>query len=454
MIKITIPKNNLEERKYILDIVFNEFLGLEYQIIESDICKNWEIELENKKKLIFEDNFFNNYLKDLEYLNIENIPSKVEFIKNEFIIEEDIPVIYGNNKLEKSETKIICGIDIFASSFFMLTRWEEYVNKKRDRLNRFSAIESLSFKNNFLDRPIVNEYIEMLWNMLIDLGYEIKRKERKFELILTHDVDFLLLSQTPKKVIIKTFLGDILKRKNIKLAFSFFKDYLVSLFSKEKDPYNTFEYLMDLSEERNLKSHFFFMAKGQTIYDNNYSTKDKFLKEVILKIKNRGHHIGIHPTFNAYNDFEQLKKEKQELEKNLETKISFGREHYLRFEMPTTWQIWEDNNMLWDSSMGYHDKEGFRCGVCYEFSVFNILTREKLNLKENPLIVMDSSFVSYQQNNFDVVKTNIFSLFSKIKKFEGNFIFLWHNSSFNNREWNKFQKIYEEILNEYSIMYK
>lgn len=136
------------------------------------------------------------------------------------------------------------------------------------------------------------------------------------------------------------------------------------------------------------------------------------------------------------------------------SKISFGREHYLRFEVPTTWQIWEDNNMSWDSSMGYHDKEGFRCGVCYEFSVFNILTREKLNLKENPLIVMDSSFISYQQNDFNVVKTNIFSLFSKIKKFEGNFIFLWHNSSFNNREWNKFQKIYEEILNEYSVMYK
>lgn len=454
MIKITIPKNNLEERKYILDIVFNEFLGLEYQIAESDICQNWEIELENKSKLIFEDNFFNKYTKDLEYLNIENIPSKVEFIINEFIVEEDIPVIYGNNKLEKSEAKIICGIDIFASSFFMISRWEEYVNKKRERLNRFSALESLSFKNNFLDRPIVNEYIEMLWNMLVDLGYEIKRKKRKFELILTHDVDFLLLSQTPKKVIIKTFLGDILKRKNIKLAFSFFKDYLVSLFSKAKDPYNTFDYLMDLSEQKNLKSHFFFMAKGQTIYDNNYSTKDKFLKEVILKIKKRGHSIGIHPTFNAYNDFEQFQKEKEELKKNLETNISFGREHYLRFEVPTTWQIWEDNNMSWDSSMGYHDKEGFRCGVCYEFSVFNILTREKLNLKENPLIVMDSSFISYQQNDFDVVKINIFSLFSKIKKFEGNFIFLWHNSSFNNREWNKFQKIYEEILNEYSVMYK
>jgi len=142
----------------------------------------------------------------------------------------------------------------------------------------------------------------------------------------------------------------------------------------------------------------------------------KKLSKLIEKIKTRRHHIGIHPTFDAYNDSEQLKQEKNELEKNLETNINFGREHYLRFEVPTTWQIWEDNGMQW-SSMGYHDKEGFRCGVCYDYSVFNILTRKKLKLKERPLIVM-----------------------------EGNFVFLWHNSSFNTKEWKKYQYVYEKVI--------
>ena len=137
MLKITIPNNNIAERKYILDIIFDEFLGLEYKV-EARREKgegDWEIDLENGNKLIVEDHFFNKYPKDLEYLKLENIPSKVEFAQNQFIVENNIPVIYGNSKLETKNQKlktIICGIDIFASSFFMLTRWEEYVNKNRD----------------------------------------------------------------------------------------------------------------------------------------------------------------------------------------------------------------------------------------------------------------------------------------------------------------------------------
>jgi hypothetical protein len=445
MIKIKIPNNNINERKYIIDILFNEFLGLDYSI---EIGLNdYEISIENGNKLIIKDGFFSNFTEDLAYLNMENIPSEVEYFKNIFTSEENVPVIYGDETLLIEADNITCGIDIFAASFFMLTRWEEYVNKNRDKLNRFSATESLAYKNNFLDRPIVNEYVEMLWNMLVHLGIKEKRKERSYQLYLTHDVDFLLLRDTPIKIIVKTIGGDILKRKNPKLAFLFLLQYLKSKTSIKNDPYDSYDYLMDLSEKVGVKSHFFFMGKGKTIYDNNYVTTDEFLQKLIAKIKKRGHNIGIHPTFDAYNNQEQLKVEKLELEKNLDTKITFGREHYLRFEVPTTWQIWEDNNMQWDSTMGYHDKEGFRCGVCYEYSVFNILTREKLNLKEKPLIVMEGSFLQYQSGlKLSEVKQRIIDLQNTIKKYNGDFVFLWHNSSFDNREWCKYQHIYAKVL--------
>jgi hypothetical protein len=283
--------------------------------------------------------------------------------------------------------------------------------------------------------------------MLVYLGIKQKRKERKYQLYLTHDVDFLLLRDTPIKVIIKTIAGDILKRRNPKLAFSFFVDYVKSCISIKNDPYNSFEYLMEISEEVGVKSYFFFMGKGKTKYDNNYKTNDKFLKNLILDIKARGHFIGIHPTFDAYNDTKQFSLEKKELETNLDSKISFGREHYLRFEVPTTWQIWEDNHMEWDSTMGYHDKEGFRCGVCYEYSVFNVERRKQLNLKERPLIVMEGSFVQYQSKlNSDEVENKIVCLQKIVKKYNGSFVFLWHNSSFNNREWSMFQDVYDKVL--------
>ncbi len=103
--------------------------------------------------------------------------------------------------------------------------------------------------------------------------------------------------------------------------------------------------------------------------------------------------------------------------------------------------------MKWDSSLGYADREGFRCGVCYEYSVFNILTRKKLNLKERPLIVMEGSFTTYQPNiEPEDMEMKIKKLIDEVKKFNGEFVFLWHNSSFNVNQWKKYQNIYKKVL--------
>jgi len=82
---------------------------------------------------------------------------------------------------------------------------------------------------------------------------------------------------------------------------------------------------------------------------------------------------------------------------------------------------------------------GFRCGVCYEYSVFDILNRKRLNLKEKPLIVMEGSFVTYQPNTTPKEMENkIKNLISEVKKYNGEFVYLWHNSSFYG-SWDRFR---------------
>lgn len=450
MLKIKIPNDNINERKYILDIIFSEFLELEYEVETNIDCKNWHIQLPNNSMFIFEDHFFNAFKSDLEYLKLENIPKQIIFAENEFTPETNIPVIYGTDTLtiktvRDYKKQIICGIDIFASSFFMLTRWGEYANKKRDIHDRFSATESLAFKHNFLNRPVVNEYVEMLKKMFLYLDETLVFKKRKYELILTHDVDVLYLWKSWKHVT-RVALGDIIKRKNIKLAKSRFKEYRQILKKEILDPFDTFDWLMDKSEEMGLKSRFYFMSGGVTKYDNNYDIKEKKASELIDKIQKRGHIIGFHPSFNAYNDFEQFRKEKESLEKVVGERVVEGREHYLRFEVPTTWQIWEDNNMQTDSTCGYADKEGFRCGTGEEYSVFNILTRKKLKLKERALIFMECTVIDepYMALGYTSKAINLIKgLEKKCLRFNSNFTVLWHNSHFKNVE---DKNMFEEIL--------
>ena len=203
---------------------------------------------------------------------------------------------------------------------------------------------------------------------------------------------------------------------------------------------------MDLSEKRSIKSHFFFMSGGTSKFDNNYSINQSFVKKIREKINNRGHLIGFHPSYNSYNGQKQWEEEYSNLLKEASQKVKIGRQHYLRFDIPTTWQIWEDNNMKWDSTLTYPEKEGFRCGTCYEYSVFNILSRKKLKLKEIPLEVMEGSLVNYQKLPPEKVEEKIAKSIEKVKKYNGSFVFLWHNSSFNTECWEKYQNLYEKIL--------
>jgi len=442
MIKIFIPNNNIEERTYIIHIFFNEFLGLDYKITIGS--KDYEIVLKSNRKIIFKDDFFNNFSNNLEYLNIKNIPSSVKYVSNKFLKEENIPVIYGDRNLNITDNIITCGIDIFASSFFMLTRWEEYVNNEKDTHNRFPATESLALKNNFLDRPVVNEYIEMLKNMLLLLDNSLSFKTYEYKLILTHDIDHIYAWDSFKKFALN-LARDLIKRTSIKNFFNSIIYYVQVKLKIKNDPYDTYDYIMNLSESVGVKSYFFFMAEGLTSYDNHYKSSSKEAKEIVSNILSRGHHVGIHPTYNAYNNKEQFTKEKKELERNFNTKITFGREHYLRFELPTTWKIWEDNGMLWDSTMNYTDRDGFRCGICYEYPLFNILARKPLRLREKPLIVMDANTID--ELSPTEMERSIKDLIIKVKKYNGEFVFLWHNSSYDTVKWQKYKSVYKNIIN-------
>lgn len=446
MITIHIPNNFIPERTYIIDVFFGEFLGLQYKIFHDDV-RDYKISLENRKEIIVRDIFFSNLKDEHGYLAKQNIPLNVKFFKNKFICENDIPAIYGCDEIKISENRVVCGIDVFASSFFMLSRWEEYVNKKRDSHNRFTVDDSLAFKNRFLDRPIVNEYVEMLWNILLFLGCELKRKDRKFEFILTHDVDWIKYFKT-LNFFLRLAARDLIKRRSLKLSLNKLVLYYDIKQNRKKDPVDTFDWLMDRSEAMGIKSHFYFMG-GDLINDEyNYRIDEPKSRKIITKIKQRKHIIGFHPGYSTCDNRVLWKKEKDLLEQVAECEIKEGRQHFLRFNVPETWQIWEDNGMMLDSTLCYPEKEGFRCGTCYEFSTFNILTRKPLRLKESPLIIMDTSFIAYQDvEPGDVLKkTRI--LINRIKRYNGNFVLLWHNSTFNPDNPKEYQDIYENILEE------
>ena len=442
MIKINTSPKNLPEKTYVFDIIFNEFLGLEYQL-EIIPDSNYEIHLPNNKKLIFKDHFWNNFKEGSEYLNANNIPQVVLFDENDFIPEDNIPILYGEPGIIRNENEILCNIDIFASIFFFLTRWEEYVIQAKDRIGRFELTSSLSWKNNLVHRPVVNEYLEMLWKMMITLGLNEPRKKNIFSVKFTHDIDqpFRLYNF---KMFAKSFAKNLIRFKNITGAISDIFIYPINKFNPKFDLANSYDFLMDLSESVGAKSTFNFQNSKITEYDWGYDINSNYIRNVFEKIKTRGHHLGFHPSYFSFDDEILWKEEYDGLCTAAGEKILSGRQHFLRFKVPFTWQTWEDNGMEADSTLGFPEIDGFRCGTCYSYSTYNFLTRKKLKLKESPLILMEKSLTDYQRLAPSVFVLRYIKLFTTVKKYKGDLVFLWHNSAFDYKIYSK--KWYREFL--------
>ena len=86
---------------------------------------------------------------------------------------EGTPLLFGTPKTEQRGDTLVLHADIIASTYFLISRYEETVNSSRDRHGRFSGKESLPFRAGFLHRPIVDEYGKSLRKILRDIGLEI-----------------------------------------------------------------------------------------------------------------------------------------------------------------------------------------------------------------------------------------------------------------------------------------
>jgi hypothetical protein len=442
--------NNMPELKYIADLLLNDFLGVEYNLRFHD--KNYiRIVLNNGSEVVVEDHFFSIYKDD--YLKKENIPSAIRFLKDNFTKKEEVPVIFGFPEITEKDGTIICRADLFAGAFFMLSRWEEHVIDSVDSHNRFLSANSLAVKHGFVEKPLVNQYVELLFTMLFHQDCSVERKKMDFQIEVSHDVDIPFMFQMyPFERALKKVLYSSLKKKNPFHIYRGLKNWIeVRKGNIKKDPFYTFEKIIEISDRFSLKSTFYFLTgieKGG--FNGHYDINDSAICDLLSFINQKGHKIGLHASYRSYDSEELLKEELAVLKKTL-SKLSIeqdkigSRQHFLRWKTPETFQNLENAGIDHDSTMSYPDRAGFRCGTCHPYRVFNIKTRKTLNLVEHPLIVMDCTLTAKRYMNLSMKEAleKALLLKSECRKYNGIFSLLWHNTEFADDE--KI-KLYMEII--------
>ena len=370
---------------------------------------------------------------------------------------EGLPVIYhgrGNHEawVRKSEGLIETNVDIIASSFFMLSRYEEVVLDIKDEHSRFPASASLAFGEGFLNRPIVNEYIELLWNWVHALEPGLTPKplwpeNKDFAVCLTHDVDHLRRYSFLPPV---TRIGSaVLRGGDFRLGFNIAIDYLMTLFHLKKDPFDTFAYILNLEHKLGFTSSFYFMAGGGSKLDVKYSILEPKVVKLLRQIEDKGSEAGMHASYNSYDRPEHIESEKARLDRVVGGEGCGCRQHYLRWKAPYTWQAQESAGLLYDATVGFADHAGFRCGFCLPFEPFDIIRDRKLNIWELPLTVQEETLrhAGYQNLRPEEAYKEMVQLIQVTRRCHGVFVLLWHNSSFDPLSgWAGWKEVYDKVM--------
>ncbi len=344
--------------------------------------------------------------------------------------------------IELSERGATVHYDILGLTYWMLTRLEEVERTDLDNHQRFPATSSHAYQHGYLERPVVDEWLSILGQVIQRVWLGIKLKQYQFSMKVSHDVDGpARYAFRSLQGLIRTMGGDVLVRKDIASAL---KAPWLWLNSRQqihpKDPANTFGWLMDQSEEHNLASAFYFIC-GRTdpskdaLYDPEMPQIRKLMREIHL----RGHEIGLHPSYNTYNCPAGIAKEADRLrkiceEEGIQQNEWGGRMHYLRWEQAVTQKAWADAGMSYDSTLGYADRPGFRCGTCFEYPAFDVVSDQPLSLRIRPLIAMDCTVIAERYLGLGSTEA-AYDKFNKLKRHcrqvNGIFTLLWHNSFFN-----------------------
>lgn len=443
---ILVPHKFFAEKEYIIRQLLSYLSLPEYSITPTN--DQWYTIVNKENKILIKDQFFAR-VEGESYLSEEYLPqSVVQLTSNQFFENKDLVFFFGMPHIQTTGNEIRIEADIFASAFYLLSRWEEKVIRERDGHDRFPDKANILVRNGLHYRPVVCEYVGFLRNLLHAIGVRAELK-RQYSLRVTHDVDFLRRFGSFMDFA-RGAVNDIVRRRSLRYFFKTIGAYASVQLKGERDPYDTFDFLMDVSEENNTVSEFYFIPSRIDEPFAFYDYRNPIAAEKVKHILERGHIVGLHGSYRAHRNRQYFFEEINRFYQTWGFRPEKGRQHFLRFSVPETWRIWSEAGLKEHSSIGFISHAGFRAGMCYPYQVFDVVQRRALELIESPLVLMEVGLLKETQDDFNDFWNKAMELYRQVKRYKGNFVLLWHNNSFGFGKFYDKQDFYRSLVKELS----
>ncbi|MBO6516787.1 MAG: polysaccharide deacetylase family protein [Bacteroidia bacterium] len=413
---------------YIADLVFHKLLGFHVDVTSNKDTYN----AVSRVKINYSDN--------LQLDGFHMAPDGLLFEKN--LVEKQVRQGTPYHGLPTLLVNPSESFDILGSSFFLVSRYEEYLDYVPDDHNRFPATASCLVQYDLLKRPLINEWCLALYTELKRAYPEISTQQPDFDYCSTLDIDQAWKYRN--KGIVRTMGGIV--RDMLKSDWQEVRDRIRVLIGTKHDPFYNFDWQDQVHANHGTRVQYFVQIGKSGEFDKNTKFGNPEFQQLIKRLDDT-HAADIHPSYQSNKDFPIVQREVHALANLLARDVHVSRQHYLIMSMPKTYQNLIDLGITSDHTLGYSTHTGFRAGIAVPFQFFDLERNRSTQLKLVPFCMMDITPLHYDGLSAEQAKTAIRKLMDDVKRVNGTFVSLWHNESLSESgRWVGWRTVYEDMI--------
>lgn len=333
--------------------------------------------------------------------------------------------------------------DVFSASFYMLTRYEEYLPHVKDEIGRFMASESLAFKEGFLLQPIVDIWAYIFKNKLAEAFPEIIFPQKK--LIIHPVIEASQPYAYQQKGIFRSVVGYFDDLANAKFRKIITRTQVI--IGIKRDPLDTFKWIVNKANRSKFKVTVFFLLGNALSFNESMNTHRSKIK-LLIKFLADYKEVGLIFSFNALSNYEVLKSEKRRMEEITNRSLASTMNSEFLVNLPDIYRHLVELEVKRDYTMVFRDTVGFRAGTCTPFLFYDLDYEIKTPLVVHPAAM--TTFAFQKKYASDIEKT-VSSAIASVEKVNGTFTMIFSNKDFSSEESNKvWRHIFSEKLQEYA----
>ena len=151
--------------------------------------------------------------------------------------------------------------------------------------------------------------------------------------------------------------------------------------------------------------------------------------------------------YSWYLDIDKLRKEINSLSEVLHRPLTKSRQHFLRMNLPRSYQKLIELDISDDYTMGFASQAGFRAGLADTFRFYDLENDMVTNLRVHPFALMDGTMRDYLNLDLEASYALTTQLIDEVKAVGGTFIYLTHNETLGGEQrWEGWPEMYRRML--------